>query len=186
MLSLSRISPSLWLLSSFFLASLHDDPIYGASSATILNLGSFLKGTPKECIFGVTPASLVDGCSKHGLMYTTSNNQYSLFRCFSKFLVTRDFPPLLISLLTTSKHGISLIAAITLLIDLAIQGLTATVQASAPGGRKDAKLTGLAIRMKTGQLLFYMAQWLEDVLTPTSPMSFHLNYRLPCPFLSSY
>jgi hypothetical protein len=27
---------------------------------------------------------LVDRCSKHGLMYTTSNNQYSLFRCFSK------------------------------------------------------------------------------------------------------
>ncbi|CAM6037011.1 unnamed protein product [Sphagnum compactum] len=105
-----------------------------------------------ECTFGVTPASLVDGCRKHGLMYTTSNNE---------------------------------ITAITLLIDLAVQGLTATVQASAPGGRKDAKLTGLAIRMKTGQLLFYMAQWLEDVLTPISPMSFHLNYRLPCPFLSS-
>jgi len=33
------------------------------------------------------------------------------------------------------------ITAVTLLIDLAVQGLTATVQASAPGGRKDAKLT---------------------------------------------
>ncbi|CAK9237408.1 unnamed protein product [Sphagnum troendelagicum] len=105
-----------------------------------------------EHTFGVTPASLVDGCSKHGLMYTTSNNQ---------------------------------ITAITLLSDLAVQGLTVTAQASAPGGRKDAKLTGLTIRMKPGQLLFYIAQWLEDVLTPTSPMSFHLNYRLPCTFLSS-
>jgi hypothetical protein len=28
-----------------------------------------------------------------------------------------------------------------LLLDLAVQGLTATVKASAPGGRKDAKLT---------------------------------------------
>jgi hypothetical protein len=33
------------------------------------------------------------------------------------------------------------ITAITFLSDLAVQGLTATAQASAPGGRKDAKLT---------------------------------------------
>ncbi|KAH9551715.1 hypothetical protein CY35_09G027200 [Sphagnum magellanicum] len=39
---------------------------------------------------------------------------------------------------TTSNNQIT---AVTLLIDLAVQGLTATVQASAPGGRKDAKLT---------------------------------------------
>lgn len=193
------------LTASLWDDSLHDDPIYGASSATILNLWSFLKGTPKglflclllkvlqsvtafldvvpgtsnatwskmaqcrepavagalppyiirqnpanfpdlakvprdllmkgfcpghvlslsclgpksivwksmatiriEHTFGVTPASLVDGCSKHELVYTTSNNQ---------------------------------ITAITLLSDLAVQGLTATAQASAPGGRKDAKLT---------------------------------------------
>ncbi len=116
-----------------------------------------------ERTFGVTPASLVDGCSKHGIMYTTSNNQVlslqmlfevyhtrwrqstiprvflclyclgfwvflsthvhpcqiilQLYHIFPvRFLVTRDFPPLLIRFLITSRHGISLVTHGTCLV----------------------------------------------------------------------
>lgn len=42
-----------------------------------------------ECTFGVTPASLVDRCSKHVLMYTTSNNQVLSLQMLFKVYHTR-------------------------------------------------------------------------------------------------
>ncbi|CAM6032370.1 unnamed protein product [Sphagnum compactum] len=57
---------------------------------------------------GVTTASVVEGCRKHELSFSTLNNQ---------------------------------ITGISSFTDLAISGLTATVEASAPGGRQDSKIT---------------------------------------------
>jgi hypothetical protein len=42
-----------------------------------------------EHTFGVTPASLVDGCSKHELVYTTSNNQVLSLQMLFKVYHTR-------------------------------------------------------------------------------------------------